>query len=244
MDFMKSLRRGERIGETAHVQTRYGKCVLYFTNFSIALESIAKGLVLELEHDSVLSLQPVDKKFLKLVWRENNSTYDLNINCEKPENVASRFRETRDGHINSLRKAGIRTEECATEKVVIKNEVISSRYEKVPKEIPDDSIWNDCWYDKNLNLYITHNKFFKEIEQLQNRLHQINYKTSTGDDGIVAISDMVVTKFGIPAVKMPRNEGERWHLLPTMNKSLLNEDIRNARLHQDPEQRIGYNEAG
>ena len=241
---MKSLRRGEKVREAVHVQTRYGKCVLYFTNFAIALESVSKGLVLELEQDSVLSFQQVDRRSLKLVWRENNSTYDLSINCKKPENIAKRFREMHDEYINLLRNAGIKADEYATEQVVIKNEVVSSRHEKIPKEIPEDSIWNDCWYDKNLNLYITHNKFFKEIEQLQNRPHQINYQIRTGDDGIVAISDRVVTKFGIPAVKMPKSGGEGWHLLPTMNESLLNEDVRKARLHQDPEQRIAYDESG
>lgn len=239
---MKSLLRGEQIRETVQVQTRYGRCILYFTNFVITIESVSKGLVLELEHESVLSFQPVDKKSLKLVWSENNSTYDLNVNYEKPEYLANKFREIQENHINSLRKTGIKTEEHVTEQVVIKNEVVSSRYEKIPKEIPDDLIWNDCWYDKNLNLYITHNKFFKEIEQLQNRPHQINYKINTKDDGIVAFSDKVVTKFGIPAIKIPENGKTKWFLLPTMNEFLLNKDIKDARLHHDPEQRIDYNE--
>ncbi len=239
---MKSLLRGEHVRETVQVQTRYGKCMLYFTNFSITLESISRGTVLELEYRSVLSFQPIDKKSLRLAWSENNSTYELNINYEKPEYLVNKFKEVQENYANLLKRSGIKTEEHVTEQVVIKNEVISSRYEKIPKEIPDDLIWNDCWYDKNLNLYITHNRFFKEIEQLQNRLHQINYKISTKDDGVVAFADRVVTKFGIPAVKIPMDGRLMWFLLPTMNEVLLNKDIKDARKHQDPEQGIRYNE--
>ncbi len=239
---MKSLLCGEQIREIIPVQTKYGNCTLYLTNFAVTLESVTKGLVLELDHDSILSFQMVEKKSLRLVWSENNSTYDLIINYEKPEDIANKFKEIQNNHINSSRIAGIRTEERVTEQIVIKNEVTSSRFKKIPKEIPENVIWNDCWYDKNLNLYITHNKFFKEIEVLQNRPHQINYLINTKDDGIVAMSKKVVTKFDIPAVKMPKDGKPTWFLLPTMNEILLNKDIKNARFHQDPEQRIDYNE--
>lgn len=239
---MKSLLRGERIRDVIQVHTRYGKCVLYFTNFSIAIESISKGLVLELEYESVLSFQPIGRKSAKLAWLENNHMYDLIINYEKPEDMTKKFKEIENDHNDSLKMAGIKTRESTTERIVIKNEIVSSRYEKIPKEIPDDCIWNDCWYDKNLNLYITHNKFFKENKQLQNRPHQINYQINTKDDGIVAFSDKVVTKFGIPAIKMPGNGKTKWFLLPTMSEDLLTNEIKNARLHHDPEQRVDYNE--
>lgn len=239
---MKSLLCGEQIREIIQVQTRYGRCTIYFTNFVVTIESASKGLVLELEHEAVLSFRPVDKKSLRLVWSENNSTYDLIINYEKPEDMANKFKEIQNDHVNSLRMAGINTEERVTEHAVIKNEVVSLRFKKIPKEIPDDAIWNDCWYDKNLNLYITHNKFFKEIEQLRNRSHQINYQINTKDDGIVVLSDKVVTKFDIPAIRMPKNGKTVWFLLPTMNKILLNNNIKNARFNQDQEQRIDYSE--
>jgi hypothetical protein len=239
---MKSLLCGEQIRETIPVQTKYGRCTLYFTNFAITLESASKGLVLELEHESVLSFQPIDKKSLRLIWSESNSTYELTINYEKPEYLTNKFKEIQNNHINSLKIAGIKIEEHTTEQGIIKSEVELSRFKKIPKEIPDDAIWNDCWYNKNLNLYITHNKFFKEIEQLRNRQHQINYQINTNDDGIVVFSDKVVTKFGIPAIKMPNDGKMNWFLLPTMNEMLLNNDIKNARFYQDPEKRIDYSE--
>lgn len=101
---MKSLLLGEKIREIIQVQTRYGRCILYFTNFSITLESVTKGLVLELEYESVLSFQPIDRKSLKLVWLENNHMYDLKINYEKSEYVANKFKEIQNDYINSLRK--------------------------------------------------------------------------------------------------------------------------------------------
>jgi hypothetical protein len=141
-----------------------------------------------------------------------------------------------------LRIAGIKTEETTTKQVAIKNETILSRFKKISKEVSDDVIWNDCWYDKNLNLYITHNKFFKEIDALRNRPHQINYQIYTKDDGIVAMPEKVVTKFGIPAIKIFKDQKPVWFLLPTMNEMLLNNYIKNAKFNQDQEQRIDYNE--
>jgi hypothetical protein len=53
---MKSLLCGEQIREIFSVQARCGRCILYFTNFTVSLESMAKGLVLELDHDLVQSI--------------------------------------------------------------------------------------------------------------------------------------------------------------------------------------------
>lgn len=114
MDFMKSLLCGEKILEMIPVQTRYGRCILYFTNLIMTLEGITKGLVLELGYESVLSLQPIDKRSLKLTWAENNSTYDLNINYETPEDLANRFKKIQNNYINSLRKMEIKIEELTT----------------------------------------------------------------------------------------------------------------------------------
>jgi len=125
MYFMKSLLCGEQIKETIPVQTRYGRCILYFTNFTITLESISKGLVLELGYELVLSFQPINKRSLRLMWSENNSTYELNINYEKPEDIVNKFKEIRNRYINSLRKTGIKIEECVTERIVIKNKAVS-----------------------------------------------------------------------------------------------------------------------
>lgn len=111
---MKSLLCGEQIREMIPVQTKYGKCTLYFTNFTVTLESMTKGLVLELDHESVLSFQLVEKKTLRLVWSENNYKYDLIINYEKPENIVNKFKEIQNDHINSLRIVGIKTEERVT----------------------------------------------------------------------------------------------------------------------------------
>ncbi len=111
---MKSLVYGEQIRENIPVQTKFGNCTLCFTNFVVTLESITKGLILELDHEVILSLQPIEKKSLRLVWSENNSTYDLIINYEKPEDVANKFKKIQSDHVNSLKILRIKTEERIT----------------------------------------------------------------------------------------------------------------------------------
>lgn len=108
---MKSLVYGERIRENVLVKTKFGNCILCLTNFAVTLESITKGLILELDHESVISFQPIEKKLLKLVWSENSSIYDLIINYEEPIDIANKFKKIQTDYINSLRIAGIKTEE-------------------------------------------------------------------------------------------------------------------------------------
>jgi len=117
---MKSLSHGEQIREKIPVQTKFGNCILYFTNFVVTLESVTKGLVLELDHESVLSFHPVDKKSLKLTWSENNSIYEMIINYEKSDDIANKFKEIQNDHMDSLRIAGIKIKEKMPKQVEMK----------------------------------------------------------------------------------------------------------------------------
>ncbi|QLH09296.1 hypothetical protein [Candidatus Nitrosotenuis sp. DW1] len=114
------MSHGEQIREKIPVQTKFGNCILYFTNFVVTLESVTKGLVLELDHESVLSFHPVDKKSLKLTWSENNSIYEMIINYEKSDDIANKFKEIQNDHMDSLRIAGIKIKEKMPKQVEMK----------------------------------------------------------------------------------------------------------------------------
>lgn len=100
---MKSLRCGEQIKEMNFIKTKYGICILYFTNFVITIESITRGLILELEYRSIIKFYSIDRKLLKLIWVENDSTYDLIVNHERPEYLIRRFNEIKNEHMNLLK---------------------------------------------------------------------------------------------------------------------------------------------
>ena len=115
---------------------------------------------------------------------------------------------------------------------------MSIRSEKVPKEIPDHNVWNDCWYDEKRKLFVSHNKYFMEIPDARDRSHQIQYTKETGDDGVVAKADKVEFRFGYPAVIQKDSKGkDTWFLLPTITDNMLTEEIVKARLRPESDEK-------
>jgi len=106
-----------------------------------------------------------------------------------------------------------------------------NRSDKVPANIPDHNVWNDCWYDKERKLFVTHNKYFIEIPDAGDRSHQTQYKKETGNKGIVALSDKVEFRFGYPCVIQTNSKGQDvWFMLPTLTDDMLTKEIVLSRL--------------
>jgi len=110
------------------------------------------------------------------------------------------------------------------------------RSEKVPRDIPDHNVWNDCWYDKKRNLYVTYNEHFETLNNARERKHQIQYTKETNDDGLVFKEEGVKFFFGYPAVKIDYDDGTYVNfLLPTMTDQMLTKEIVSARLRPKSE---------
>lgn len=209
------------------------------SNFGVLVEN-SKGVILELDHSSILSLQQFDKKSAKIVWSENDNVYEFIFNHERPYDLTATYKIIHDDYQSSLKSLGLKVRQHTKEKIIVQNPVIEPRFEKIPSHILHDQIWNDCWFDKEHCLYITHNMFFKEMKELQSRPHQIEYMIKTKDDGIVAKPEKVVLKYGIPAVQIDYQNQKTWFLLPTMNNKLLTSQIEAARFAKNTEQRTDY----
>jgi len=109
--------------------------------------------------------------------------------------------------------------ECAKEMSMI-------RSDKVPSNVADHNVWNDCWYDEKRKLYVTHCKYFKEIPGAKDRPHQIQYAKETGNEGIVIVPEDVKFRFGYPAIKQNDLKGrEVWFILPTITDEMLTDTI-------------------
>jgi hypothetical protein len=236
---MKSLLAGEQIRKTFVINCKFGRSTIYMSNFGVLVEN-SKGIILELDHSSILSLQQFDKKSVKIAWGENNSVYEFIFNHERPSDLTATYKTIHDDHQSLLKMIGLEGKRQTKEKITIQNPVIEPRFEKIPLHVLCDQIWNDCWFDKECHLYITHNMFFKENKGLQSRPHQIEYMVKTKDDGIVVKPERVVLKCGIPAVQIYYQNQKIWFLLPTMNDKLLTSQIEAARFAKNTEQRIDY----
>jgi len=105
------------------------------------------------------------------------------------------------------------------------------RSDKVPSEIQDHNVWNDCWYDEERKLYVTHCEYFKKFEDVWKRPHQIQYQKETNDDGVVIIPEDMAFKFGYPSVVQNDSKGrDIWFILPTLTDDMLTEEIVTSRI--------------
>ncbi|WP_316505591.1 hypothetical protein [Nitrosopumilus sp.] len=164
-------------------------------------------------------LEPLQLRLVKL---EN----DLNsIKDDHPYKQQSR-RDILE-EINKIKK----NMESAEKNLEYSKKMEIIRSDKIPSNIADHNVWNDCWYDEERKLFVTHCKYFKELSDSRERPHQIQYEKETNDDGIVALADKVEFRFGYPCVIQKDKEGNPvWYLLPTLTDNILTEEIVTTRL--------------
>jgi hypothetical protein len=241
---MKFVSSGEKILEKFRVTCKYGRAVLYVTDAGISIES-GNLTVLDLSYHEMISLAPVTKSKMLIVWKEDDRTWNFEFHSHDSQKILALYRQANADFGSCLDALGVKTDQT-TEQFEMETGVLSNplpektpgknRFEKIPAHIPDERVWNDCWFDSKLGLYVTHNPFFKNMESLQNRESQIRYRLESRDDGIVARQDRVAFKFGYPAVRLDLQENEKkrvWFLLPTITEEMLTDELRKARSSDD-----------
>ncbi len=236
---MKSLLLGEKIFSVFSASSKFGTCTIYLTNFALALENKKLGIILNLAHHDVLSFFPFGKNSAKISWRENQSFFEFVIQYDKPEEICAKYWQAQQHYARIQQKIGLDTQIIHRD-IAIKNPLVEKRFEKIPDCVAESEIWNDCWFDRTKNVYVTHNKFFKDWEDLHARPHQIEYKIETKDDGIVILAEKTTFKFGLPAIRLPAKMGGVWFLLPTITEQMCTRQMEAARFAKDQEQRIDY----
>ena len=91
--------------------------------------------------------------------------------------------------------------------------------------------WNDCWYDDKMNVYVTHNEYFKGIPNAHTREIQIQYEKENHNDGIVIEENRIKFFFGYPAVNLDYGDGTSVNfLLPTLTDDMITKEIVKGRL--------------
>ena len=164
-------------------------------------------------------LKPLQSKLSKLETKLNSIDGNHPDKQQSTLNVLEEINKTKQ-YIQIAEK----NLECA-------KEMIHVRSDKIPSNVTYHNAWNDCWYDEERKLYVTHCKYFKELSDSRERSHQIQYEKETNDDGIVALADKVKFRFGYPCViQKDKEENPVWYLLPTLTDSMLTEEIVVTRL--------------
>jgi len=109
-----------------------------------------------------------------------------------------------------------------------------TRSDKVPKNIQDHNVWNDCWYDEERKLFVTYNQHFETLDNVHQREHQINYSKETNDGGLVFEEEGVKFILGYPSIRIDYEDGTFANfLLPIMTDNMLTDEIVKARLRPE-----------
>lgn len=223
---MKSLRLGESIRSMHTVDCKYGKVDILITNLGVMAEN-QDGVVFDLRHEDITSVDALNKRLVRIAWSKDGNDYDFMFTSSDAAKMVCIFEESGlalrklGGGIDAQSRHAKRAEKNAEQELASHG---------IPPYVPAEHIWNDCWYDKKYNLYVTRNKFFKQMKHLQSRPHQIEYRIRSSDEGIVARPDKVDLRYGVPSVKLDIDGKKTWVFLPTMNEQLVTRHIGSAGL--------------
>jgi len=117
------------------------------------------------------------------------------------------------------------------------------RSDKVPSDIPDYNVWNDCWYDEERKLYVTFNEYFMEGKDAWIRSHQKQYTEETGIKAVVILPEQIEFRFGYPVMLQKDDKGfPVWFFIQTMKEKMLTQDIVSKRVNpKSHEESVLYN---
>ena len=101
------------------------------------------------------------------------------------------------------------------------------RHPNIPQNIPDEHIWNDCWYDEKRNTWVTLNDYFFKLENSRTRDIQVKYETENITNvGIIIEEEKIQFRYGLPSI-LQKNDKENptWFALPTLFDVMLTKEI-------------------
>ncbi len=107
-----------------------------------------------------------------------------------------------------------------------------TRSDKVPSDIPDHNVWNDCWYDEERKAFVTLNQRLEKVPNARTREIQIQYDKEMGANfGIILEEEKIEFRYGYPSILRENQDGNPvWFLLPTMKDEMLTNEIVTGRL--------------
>ena len=115
------------------------------------------------------------------------------------------------------------------------------RHPNIPKNIPDEQIWNDAWYDKKQNAWVTLNDYFFQSTDARTRNIQVQYETENITNiGIIIEEEKIQFRYGLPSILQKDDKGKStWFALPTLYDVMLTKEIVKGTLYPEKQDK-GY----
>ena len=164
-------------------------------------------------------LKPLQSKLSKLEIKLDSIDDNHPDKQQSTLNVLEEINKTKQNIKNTEKNL-----ECAKDMSII-------RSNKIPKDIQDHNVWNDCWYDEERKLYVTFNEYFVKAQYVWDRPHQKQYSEETGIEAVIILPEQVEFRFGFPAIiQDDLEEQDTWFLIPTLTDEMLTNEIVKSRL--------------
>ncbi len=112
------------------------------------------------------------------------------------------------------------------------------RHPNIPQNIPDEHIWNDCWYDEKRNAWVTLNDYFFQLPNSRTREIQIKYEQENITNvGLIVEEQKIQFRKGLPSI-LQNDDKDRptWFALPTLYDVMLTREIVKGTLHPEKQE--------
>lgn len=97
---------GEKVSETFLIKCKFGKGILYVTNFRVLTEINKKGLILDLNYNEFNDMLVTRTNSIRFSWTENiGYKMSLEIQCKDAQNVIDAIRVWAKQDFDTLQKA-------------------------------------------------------------------------------------------------------------------------------------------
>jgi len=113
------------------------------------------------------------------------------------------------------------------------------RHPNIPRNIPDEHVWNDAWYDEKRNAWVTLNDYFFQLPNSRTRDIQVEYeKNNITNVGIILEEERIEFRYGLPSIIRRNTKGQEvWYALSTLYDVMLTMEIVKGTLKPETEEK-------
>ena len=101
------------------------------------------------------------------------------------------------------------------------------RHPNIPQSIPDEHVWNDCWYDEKRNGWVTLNRYFMNFTNALDREIQQKYlKDSVANPGVIVEEERIEFRKGLPSFLTKNSKDQPvWYAWSTLYDVMLTQEM-------------------
>ena len=115
------------------------------------------------------------------------------------------------------------------------------RHPNIPQSIPDEQVWNDCWYDEPRKAWVTLNDYFYQLPNAKTRDIQIKYQNENiTNPGLIIEEERIEFRKGVPSILRKDDKNiPTWYSLATLYDVMLTKEMAKGKIYAETQEE-GY----